>query len=167
MKILTAVLAASALLAPMSNAHAQGTGHSFSLHSESIGGAISMTGGGTYDPQSGLLQGGGAFRCLSDITSGPLAGLRAGEGTHWQASQLLPSSGFKCGGIPGEVLKTAVTDDNTVVMQVAFFRQGDGATPSFTAKVFVSAVDENPEAPGDQTVWIQGVGCDEARTNVR
>lgn len=165
MKIITAVLAAGVLLAPMSNAHAQG-GHNFSFHAESIGGAISMTGGGSYDPISGSLQGGGEFRSLSDITAGPLAGLRAGEGTHWEASQLLRSSGFKCGGIPGELLKTAVTDDNTVVMKVSFFRQGDGATPSFTANVFVSAVDENPEEPGDQTIWIQGVGCDEARTNV-
>jgi hypothetical protein len=166
MKAITAVLAVSVLLAPVSSAHGQGARHSFSFHAENIGGAVFMTGGGAYDPPSGFIQGGGGFRCTSDINAGPLAGLKAGEGTHWKASAILPSSGFKCGGIPGEPLKTAVTDDDTVVMQVDFFRQGDGATPSFTAKVFVSAVDENPDAPGIQTVWIQGVGCDEARTNV-
>jgi hypothetical protein len=32
--------------------------------------------------------------------------------------------------------------------------------------VFVSAVDENPDEPGIQNVWIQGVGCADARTKV-
>ncbi|MGE5177858.1 MAG: hypothetical protein ACM3PF_02055, partial [Bacteroidota bacterium] len=59
------------------------------------------------------------------------------------------------------------TDDDTVVMKVRFFRQGDGATPSFTANAFVSAGDENPDQPGVQNVWIQGVGCDTAMANVR
>jgi hypothetical protein len=167
MKAITAVLAVSVLLAPVSSAHGQGARHSFSFHAESIGGAVFMTGGGTYDPQSGFLQGGGGFRCTRDITSGPLAGLKAGEGTHWEASEILPSSGFKCGGVAGEPLKTAVTDDDTIVMQVRFYRQGDGANASFTAKVFVSAVDENPDQPGIQNVWIQGVGCAEARSDVR
>lgn len=166
MKTVTVVLAAAALLAPVSNARSQGT-HSFALHAESIGGSVSMTGGGTFDPASGFLQGGGAFRATRDITAGPLAGLRAGEGTHWEASELLRSSGFKCGGVPGEALKTATTDDDTVVLKVRFFRQGDGGTPSFTANVFVSAEDENPDQPGIQNVWIQGVGCDQADVNVR
>jgi hypothetical protein len=166
MKAIAAVLAVGVLLAPISNAHAQGTQQSFSFHAQNIGGAVFMTGGGTFDPQSGALQGGGGFRATSDITAGPLAGLRAGEGVRWQAVELLRSSGFKCGGIVGEPLKTAVTDDDTVVMRVGFFRQGDGATPSFTANVFVSAADENPDELGIQNVWIQGVGCDEARTNV-
>jgi len=167
MKTIMAVLAVSALLAPISMAHGQAGRHSFSFHAQGIGGAVFMTGGGAYDPGLGFLEGGGGFRCTSDINAGPLAGLKAGEGTHWKASAILPSSGFKCGGIPGEPLKTAVTDDDTVVMQVDFFRQGDGATPSFTAKVFVSAVDENPDEPQIQNVWIQGVGCDEARVDVR
>ena len=164
MKTLTAALAAGVLLASFPTASAQAGQHSFSVHATDIGGAIFMTGGGSYDPQSGSLRGGGGFRCTSDITAGPLAGLKAGEGTHWDASELLPSSGFKCDG--ADPLKTALTDDDTVVMNVRFFRQGDGATPSFTAKVFVSAVDENPDQPGIQNVWIQNVGCADARTNV-
>ena len=166
MKTITAVLAAATLLAPMSSAHSQGA-HSFAVHADAIGGSVFLTGGGTFDPTSGFLQGGGAFHNTSDITAGPLAGLKAGEGAHWEAAELLPTSGFKCGGVVGEPLKTAVTDDNTVVMKVNFFRQGDGATPSFTANVFVSAEDENPDQPGTQNVWIQGVGCDTANTNVR
>ena len=164
MKTITAVLAVSLGLAPVAMAHGPGGQHSFSVHATDIGGAVSLTGGGSYDPQSGSLHGGGEFRCTSDITAGPLAGFRAGERTHWDASELLPSSGFKCAG--ADPLRTAVTDDDTVVMQVRFFRHGDGATPSFTAKVFVSAVDENPDEPGIQNVWIQGVGCADARTNV-
>ena len=164
MKAVTAVLAVVACLVPVATAQGSGGQRSFSVHATGIGGAVFLTGGGSYDPQSGSVRGGGGFRGTSDIISGPLAGLRAGEGTRWEASELLPSSGFKCDG--ADPLKTVVTDDNTVVMQVRFFRQGDGATPSFTAKVFVSAVDENPDGPGVQTVWIQGVGCDDATTNV-
>lgn len=166
MKTITVMLAAAALLAPVSNARSQGT-HSFAFHADAIGGSVFMTGGGTFDPASGIVEGGGGFRASQDINGGPLAGLKAGEGTHWKAAQLLRSSGFKCGGIPGETLETAVTDDNTVVMKVEFFRAGDGATPSFTANVFVSAEDENHEELGIQNVWIQGVGCDEADVNIR
>ena len=64
-------------------------------------------------------------------------------------------------------MKTVVTDGNTVVMQVDFHRQGDGVDRSFTAKVFVSAVDEDPAQDGIQNVWIQGVGCTEALVNLR
>jgi hypothetical protein len=165
MKTITAVLAVSLVFAPVAMANGPGGQHSFSVQATDIGGALTLTGGGSYDPQSGSLHGGGEFRSTSDITAGPLAGLRAGEGTHWDAFQLLPSSGFKCDG--ADPLKTAVTDDDTVVMLVRFFRQGDGGTPSFTAKVFVSAGDENPDVPGIQNVWIQGAGCADARTNVR
>jgi hypothetical protein len=164
MKAVTAVLAVFACLVPVATAQGSGGQRSFSVHATNIGGAIFLTGGGSYDPQLGSVHGGGGFRCTSDILVGPLAGLRAGEGTRWEASELLPSSGFKCDG--ADPLKTAVTDDDTVVMQARFFRQGDGAAPSITAKVFVSAVDENPDEPGIQSVWIQGVGCADAKTNV-
>jgi hypothetical protein len=166
MKTITAVLAVSALLAPITMAQAQGTGH-FAFRAEGIGGTVSMTGGGAYDPRSGFLQGGGTFRTTSDITAGPLAGLRAGEGVRWEAAQILPSSGFKCGGSANEPLKAAVTDNDTVVMQVRFYRAGDGGTTPFTAKVFVSAADENPDQPGIQNIWIQGVGCAQAAVNFR
>lgn len=162
--------AAALLLLPVSNVHSQGGNRSFSFGAVSIGGPtgeVSMTGGGSYDPATGFLSGGGGFRCLANVNGGPLSGLKAGEGVRWHVAQLLASTGFKCSGDAGEGAKTAATDDDTVVMMVEFFRQGDGASPSFTAKVFVSAVDEAPDLPGVQNVWIQAVGCGDANTHVR
>src|SRR5262245_4102727 len=171
MKNMTAVLVAvAALLAPISSAHAQKgkDRHSVSVHAESIGGGaggeVFLTGAGNFDPLSGLLTISGGFHCTGDINGGPLAGCKAGEGSHWEATEILTSSGFKC-GTPGEPLKTAFTDDNTLVMKARFFRQGDGANPSFTANVFVSTEDENPDQIGTQNVWIQGVGCGEANVD--
>ena len=171
MKKTTAFLVIVTLLAPLSSAWSQGTNsHNFSFNAESIGDAPGseafLTGGGTYDLQSGFARGGGAFRCTSDITGGPLAGLKAGEGVRWDVEELLTSSGFKCGGVANEPLKTAVTDDDTVVLRVNFYRQGDGENASFSANIFVSASDEDPGQPGNQNVWIQGVGCTEAIVNV-
>jgi hypothetical protein len=102
---------------------------------------------------------------LQDITGGPLAGLKAGEGVRWDAEEILRSSGFKCSA--SDPAKTAVTDDNTIVMQADFYREGDGTNASFTAKMFVSAEDENPDEDGVQNIWIQGVGCDGARVNLQ
>ena len=139
------------------------------FHAPSIGGPngeVFLTGGGTVDARSGFAKPGGGFRCTQDILQGPLAGCRAGEGIRWQVSDVLPSSGFKCGGSATEPLKTAVTDDDTIVLQVDFYRIADGANPSFSAKIFVSEQDEDPDQPGVQNVWIQGVGCGEARVNL-
>jgi hypothetical protein len=109
------------------------------------------------------------FRCLADINQGPLNGCNAGEGIRWDAkegeTQLLESFPFKCTGAATEQLKTARTDDNTVVMLADFYRQGDGVNESFTAHMFVSEVDEAPDLPGIQNVWIEGVGCGEAIAN--
>jgi hypothetical protein len=58
------------------------------------------------------------------------------------------------------------TDDNTVVMLADFYRQGDGVDESFTAHMFVSAVDEAPDLPGVQNIWIEGVGCGTAIANL-
>jgi hypothetical protein len=171
MKTFTAVLAAGALLVPAASGSGQGTRHSFALNAVNISGApsgaVTLAGGGAYDLASGFQQGGGEFHCTQDINQGPLAGLHAGEGVRWASVAIVPTTGFKCGSDPGEPLKTVVTDENTVVLQAIFFRQGDGANPSFTAKVFVSASDEDPDAPGVQNVWIQGVGCAEGIVNVR
>lgn len=167
MKKLTAVLAVGALLASVSTAQSQRSSHSIALNAADIGGAVTLTGGGTYDVASGFLHVGGGFQNTADITTGPLAGIRAGEGAHWEASAILPTSGFKCSSSPGEPLKTVVTDDDTVVFQARFFRAGDGNNAVFTAKVFVSAADEDPGQPGTQNVWIQGVGCTEANVNFR
>lgn len=162
MKTIPAFLAAGSLFLTMSTAHAQSGGHTFTVHADAIG-SIALNGGGRYST-GGFLQGGGGFRVTNDINGGPLAGLRAGDAGHWEAAELLPSSGFKC-GFPGEAGKTATTDDDTAVFQANFFRDGD-PTP-LTAKVFVSAQDEDPIAGGRQDVWIQGVGCDEGNVDVR
>jgi hypothetical protein len=58
------------------------------------------------------------------------------------------------------------TDDDTVVMFADFCRQGDGVDESFTAHMFVSAVDEAPDILGIQNVWIEGVGCGTAIVNL-
>jgi hypothetical protein len=163
MKTIPAFLAAGSLFLSVSAAHAQSSAHTFTVHASAIG-SVAMDGGGRYAAGTGFLQGGGGFRVTSDITGGPLAGLRAGDSGHWVAAELLPSSGFKC-GFPGELGKTATTDDDTVVLNAQFFRNGD-PTP-LTAKVFFSAQDEDPIAGGRQDVWIQGVGCDEGNVDVR
>lgn len=169
MKRFAAVLAFGALLMPIANANAQGTRHAFSVNATSIRGfatgEVFLTGGGNFDAQTGFLHTGGAFRCLQDINQGPLAGCKAGEGVRWDASEILPSTGFKCGGAATEPLKTAFTDDRTIVMRADFYRQGDGENESFTALMFISAVDLDPDQPGDQNIWIQGVGCGEANVN--
>src|SRR5512143_1883192 len=162
-------------LLPSSVALAEPARQSFGFNAASIkgfpSGAAFLTGGGAYDPKTGFLKTGGAFRCLADINQGPLAGCKAGEGVRWDAADvadtgpLLPSFQFKCTGAASEALKTAVTDDNTVVMIADFYRQGDGNDESFTARMFVSAVDEAPDLPGIQNAWIQGVGCGDANVH--
>ena len=159
-------------LLSVSSAFGQEAKQSFGFNAASISGfptgAAFLTGGGAYDPETGFLKTGGGFRCLADINQGPLSGCKAGEGIRWDAADvapLLPSFQFKCTGAAGEALKTVTTDGNTVVMIADFYRQGDGVNESFTAKMFVSAVDEAPDLPGIQNVWIQGVGCGDAIAN--
>ncbi len=169
------VLVIALPLLPSSGVLAESARQSFGFNAASIKGFRSgeafLTGGGAYDPQTGFLKTGGAFRCLTDINQGPLAGCKAGEGIRWDAADetdsgpLLPSFQFKCTGAVDEKFKTAVTDDNTVVMIADFYRQGDGNNESFTAKMFVSTEDEADDLPGTQNVWIQGVGCGEAIVN--
>ena len=170
MKAITTTLLAIALpLLPMSSAHSQEARQSFGFNVASINGfpfgAASLTGGGGYDPKTGFLKTGGGFRCLADINQGPLNGCKAGQGVRWDAVALLPSTAFKCTSAAAEVLKTAVTDTDTVVMVADFYRQGDGIDESFTARMFVSKSDEAPDLPGIQNVWIQGVGCGDAIAN--
>jgi hypothetical protein len=131
MKAITTTLLAIALpLMPMSSAHSQEARQSFGFNVASINGfpfgAVFLTGGGGYDPKTGFLKTGGGFRCLADINQGPLNGCKAGQGVRWDAVALLPSTTFKCTGAAGEVLKTAVTDGDTVVMVADFYRQGMG-----------------------------------------
>ncbi len=143
-------------------------------------GAAFLTGGGAFDPAGGFLKTGGGFRCLKDIEQGPLSvsvnpddpgPCLAGQGVRWDAKdgaiQLLASFPFKCTGAADEPLKTAVTSDNTVVMFADFYRQGDGNEESFKAHMFVSEVDQAPDIPGIQNIWIQGLGCGEAIANFK
>lgn len=169
MKRIAFVLTAAALLATVSSALSQSANHSFAFNATSISGfpsgEISLTGGGTYQPQSGFLHTGGGFRCTRDINQGPLAGCKAGEGIRWDASEIVASTGFKCTGAATEAPKTATTDDRTIVMRADFYRQGDGVNESFTALMIVSANDLDPDRPGIQNLWVQGVGCGEAFVN--
>jgi hypothetical protein len=162
---------AAVLLSPPSDARARGTSGGFGFNAPSIAGAptgeVELAGGGSFDAATGFVQLGGGFRCLADIQQGPLAGCHAGEGVRWEALELLPSTNFKCSGSAAEAPKSVLTDGDTVVFRVAFFRQGDGATPSFTALMFVSSNDEARDQPGNQNVWIQGVGCGDAMVNFR
>ena len=166
------LLAAALMLLPMPRTlNQQRANQSFGFNAASIKGFPTgeafLTGGGAYDPDSetGFLKGGGGFRCLADIEQLPLKGCKAGQGIRWDVVELLSSVPFKCTGALGEPLKTARTDGNTVVLIADFYRQGDGVNESFTAKMFVSAVDEAPDLPGIQNVWIQGVGCGDAIAN--
>jgi hypothetical protein len=122
-------------------------------------GAARLTGGGSYDPTSGFVNSAGGFRCTSDVGQGPLSGCLSGQGVRWDTVELLRSTTFKCTGAASEALKTAVTDDNTVVLLADFYRAGDGIDESFTAQMIVSADDLASDVDGVQNVWIQGVGC--------
>ena len=129
------------------------------------GRAAELTGGGSYNLANNSVKSAGGFRCLADITGGPFSGCLAGEGVRWDTVDVLPSTAFKCTGDVAEVGKTATTSDTTVVLIADFYRQGDGDTESFTAKMFVSKFDLAPEIPGLQNVWIQGIGCGAATAN--
>jgi hypothetical protein len=137
--------------------------HTFAVHAGNISGAptgaVAMTGGGFYDASRGVMHAAGAFRCVSDVNQGPLAGCRAGEGIRWSSEELLPSTGFKCTASATEALKTANTSDDTAVFRAQFFRAGDLRGPSFQANVLVSRRDVAGDVAGVQNVWIQAVGC--------
>ncbi len=128
-------------------------------------GSATLTGGGAYNPTSGFVNSAGGFRCTSDVGQGPLAGCLAGEGVRWDTVELRRSTTFKCTGAAAEPLKTATTDENTVVLLADFYRAGDGNDESFTAQMIVSAEDIAPDITGIQNVWIQGVGCASAIAN--
>jgi hypothetical protein len=130
-------------------------------------GVASLTGGGAFDASTGFVHSAGGFSCLEDVLQGPLNGCLAGEGVRWDTVEVLPSTTFKCTGAAGEMLKTATTDDTTVVLQADFYRAGDGIDESFTAQMIVSSGDIAPDLGGTQNVWIQGVGCGTAIVHFR
>jgi hypothetical protein len=160
-----ALAGAALTLVPPALGSSQGqTGFGFNAREISgfPSGAAFLTGGGAYNPQSGFVHAAGGFRCTSDVAQGPLTGCLAGQGVRWDTSELLPETKFKCTGEVTEVAKTAITDANTAVLLSDFYRAGDGNDESFTAQLIVSNEDLAPEIPGDQNVWIQGVGCGSA-----
>ena len=129
-------------------------------------GVVFLTGGGSYDaatasntvPSSTTrVHASGGFRCIDDIAQLPLLGCKAGEGVRWDTRQLLVSSVFKCSAT--DTPKTAFTGSDTVVLLADFYRAGDGNEESFTAPMIVSSSDLAPGIPGEQNVWIKGVGC--------
>src|SRR6266545_4044715 len=79
-------------------------------------GAARLTGGGSYNPGTGFAKSAGGFRCTGDVGQGPLAGCLTGEGVRWDTVELRAGTTFKCTGAAAEPLKTAVTDENTVVL---------------------------------------------------
>lgn len=126
-------------------------------------GAVSLTGGGAFNPGTGFVHSGGGFRCTEDVAGMvPLNGCLAGQGVRWDTEGLLASTGFKCTGAASEAKKTATTGDGTVVLQSDFYRAGDGINESFQAQLIVSQNDIAPDIPGVQNVWVQGVGCGSA-----
>jgi hypothetical protein len=128
-------------------------------------GAATLTGGGSYNPGTGVIQSAGRFGCTSDVRQGPLAGCLTGQGVRWDTVELRASTSFKCTGAATEPLKTASTDEDTVVLLADFYRAGDGNDESFTAQMIVSADDIAPDIAGTQNAWIQGVGCASAIAN--
>ncbi len=131
-------------------------------------GAVTLTGGGSYNPDTGFVKSAGGFRCTEDVEQPPnqfLFGCLAGEGVRWDTVELLGNTTFKCTGAVAEPLKTATTDENTVVLLADFYRAGDGNDESFTARMIVSEDDIAPDIGGVQNVWVQGVGCASAIAN--
>jgi hypothetical protein len=128
---------------------------------------VTLTGGGSFDPATGNNtvpfetsgHGNGGFSCVTNVTSGQIAGCAQGQGVRWDTVQLLESSGFKCGGVANEQGKTATTSADVIVLLAHFYRAGDGEDASFTGKMFVSDRDLADDVPGMQNIWIQGFGC--------
>ncbi|MFL5759001.1 MAG: hypothetical protein ACJ789_04640 [Thermomicrobiales bacterium] len=158
---LASVIALAVLFASQGFAAGDHSGFGFNSDVSAGTSEVFLTGGGSFtpvfDPETGFVKSAGGFRCIGDVTQGQLTGCADGEGVRWDAEALLASSGFKC--IGSESLKTAFTSDRVVVMQAEFYRAGDGNVASFSAKMFVSEDDLDPEVDGVQNVWIQGVGC--------
>jgi hypothetical protein len=135
-------------------------------------GAVFLTGGGSYDPATASnvaddittdVHANGGFRCIDGVGQGPLNTCLTGQGVRWDTAQLLASAPFKC--TTSDAVKTAVTGPGRAVLQSDFYRAGDGNEESFRAQIIVSETDLAPNIPGNQTLWIQGVGCAEAKVN--
>ena len=141
-------------------AGAAGPNTSFAFNARDItgsSGAVTLTGGGTFNASTHPAHSGGGFSCTSPVTSGPLAGCQTGEGVRWDSDTLLTGTNFKC--LASEAPKPVTTSADTVVLHADFYRAGDGIDESFNANMFVSTHDIDGTIPGVQNVWVQGVGC--------
>jgi hypothetical protein len=169
----TSALSADGTTSPVSAAAGSGNPSpdaGFGLNGSVSGfptGRVFVSGGGTFDRASGCVRSSGGFSCLQDVKQGPLSvsinpddpgPCLAGQGVRWDTARLLASTNFKCTGAAAEALKSASTNDTTVVLQADFYRAGDANDESFTAQMIVSA---NEIAPG-VNLWVQGVGCGHA-----
>ena len=128
-------------------------------------GAATLTGGGAYNPVTGFVKSAGGYDARATFFQGSLAGCLTRRRRSLGYGRLRRSTTFKCTGAAAELLKTATTNENTVVLLADFYRAGDGNDESFTAQMIVSADDIAPDIAGIQNVWIQGVGCTSAITN--
>jgi hypothetical protein len=164
--IAAAALVASAVIFPAAT-HAAGNRTGFGFNATVSGfpsGAVRLTGGGSFavpaaQGDEASANSGGGFRCVTDVNQGPLTGCAAGQGVRWDTVEVLPAVTFKCNGA-GDLAQTATTDDHTIVLIADFYRAGDGIHESFSSvPMFVSDRDQRPDLPGDQNVWIAGVGC--------
>ncbi|HXJ30513.1 MAG TPA: hypothetical protein VNG35_07735 [Gemmatimonadales bacterium] len=166
----------SAAAAPLAaeGVHQPGPRNGFGFNGNASGfpkGAVILTGGGSFNVASANnvvptitdVHSGGGFSCTDSIGQGPLTGCATGQGVRWDTAQLLASTQFKCSLADG--LKPAATDDSTIVLLADFYRAGDANDESFTAQMIVSERDLAPLIPGDQHLWVQGVGCGDAVVN--
>ena len=146
-------------------------GHTGFGFNGTAGGRVFLTGGGSFvaatasnvEPSQRIVSGGGGFRCVTAVAQGALNGCGEGEGVRWEAVQLLTTATFRCSA--ADAPKTGATAAGTVALLARFFRAGDGTEPSFTAQIIISDSDIAADVPGVQTLWVQGVGCDEAQTS--
>jgi hypothetical protein len=160
--ILLALAGAALALAPSALA-ARGGNTGFGFNAREISGAptgaVFLTGGGAYNPDTGFVHSAGGFRCTETVEQGPLFGCLTGQGVRWDTAELLVETKFTC---TGEAEEPAVTDGNTAVLLSDFYRAGDGNDESFKARMIVSPDDIAPKIEGVQNVWVQGVGCGSA-----
>ena len=161
------------LPAPAAEAvHQPGVRTGFGFNGSASGfptGAVRLTGGGSFNAASASnvvpndstdVHSGGGFSCTEPVAQGPLTGCEKDQGVRWDTAQLLASTMFKCS--LGDALKPAATGAGTVVLLADFYRAGDGNDESFKAQMIVSETDLAPLIPGDQHLWVQGVGCGDA-----
>ena len=158
---LAALVASAALALAVAVPARASASNGFAFHASNItaisNGSAFLTGGGAFDPETASAHAGGGFRCTNTIAQVPFAGCEVGQGVRWDTSELLSSTMFKC--TAAESPRAISTDGSTVVLAADFYRAGDGTDESFTAQMIVSESDLDRDLPGDQHVWIQGIGC--------